>query len=139
MVTVHDLIPMIHVADVEASARFYAHLGFVVERRMTLGDGRTNWASLRSGEARIMFAVAGPPIVAESQGLILYLYTTNVARLREQLLVAGLADGGDYCGQPGPNGGRQVVFAVGHPLYMPAGEIRVADPDGYCLLVGQLA
>lgn len=137
MTSVHQLIPLIHVVDVELSAAFYAHLGFVVERRMTLADGRTNWASLRAGEARIMFALADPPIAPEVQGLILYLYVEDVAALRRQLLAAGLADGGSFCGQPGPNGGRQVVFAVSHPDYMPAGEIRVADPDGYCLLVGQ--
>jgi hypothetical protein len=27
---------------------------------------------------------------------------------------------------------------IHHPHYMPAGEIRVVDPDGYVLLVGQL-
>ena len=31
-----------------------------------------------------------------------------------------------------------VVGAVEHPFYMPAGEIRLEDPDGYVLLVGQL-
>jgi hypothetical protein len=25
-----------------------------------------------------------------------------------------------------------------HPFYMPAGEFRAIDPDGYVLLVGQL-
>ena len=31
-----------------------------------------------------------------------------------------------------------VVGAIEYPFYMPAGEFRVVDPDGYVLLVGQL-
>jgi hypothetical protein len=70
--------------------------------------------------------------------VIFYLYSNDVAALREHLLAEGLADGGAYCGQQGPNSGRRVVFDVTFPDYMRHGEIRVADPDGYCLLVGQL-
>jgi hypothetical protein len=28
--------------------------------------------------------------------------------------------------------------AIEHPFYMPSGEFRLFDPDGYVLLVGQL-
>jgi hypothetical protein len=30
------------------------------------------------------------------------------------------------------------VGPIEHPFYMPAGEFRTADPDGYVLLIGQL-
>jgi len=30
-----------------------------------------------------------------------------------------------------------VVFEVTRPHYMPEGEVRVVDPDGYGLLIGQ--
>jgi hypothetical protein len=30
------------------------------------------------------------------------------------------------------------VGEIEHPSYMPAGELRVLDPDGYVVLVGQL-
>ena len=33
---------------------------------------------------------------------------------------------------------RRVVFEVYHPNHMQGGELRVADLDGYCLLVGQI-
>jgi hypothetical protein len=33
---------------------------------------------------------------------------------------------------------NQAVGAVTYPFYMPAGELRVEDPDGYVLLAGQL-
>jgi len=37
---------------------------------------------------------------------------------------------------PMPDGVR--VSAITHPAYMPKGEVRVDDPDGYCLLIGQV-
>lgn len=135
---VNQLIPLVHVADVERSILFYELLGFAADEQMQDHAGRTFWASLAAGEARLMFTAADAPIVPENQAVIFYLYSHDVAALREHLLERGLADGATYCGQPGPNGGRQVVFGVAYPDYMPAGEIRVADPDGYCLLVGQL-
>jgi len=38
-------------------------------------------------------------------------------------------------GRSSPCDQRRKSF--GYPDYMPKGEIRVEDPDGYCLLVGQ--
>lgn len=29
------------------------------------------------------------------------------------------------------------VSEIAHPFYLPAGEFRVDDPDGYCLMVAQ--
>ena len=31
------------------------------------------------------------------------------------------------------------VGDITHPFYMPAGELRVIDPDGYVVLVGRLS
>ncbi len=84
-----------------------------------------------------MFAMSSGPIDAEQQAVLFYMYSDDVAGLRQHLLKSGLADGGDYCGQLGPNNGRSIVFDVSYPDYMPAGEIRVADPDAYCILIGQ--
>jgi len=96
------------------------------------------WALAESGKAEIMLARADGPIDPEQQAVIFYMYSTDVAGLRRHLLGNGLHDGGRYCGAAGPNDGRRVVFEVAHPDYMQAGEVRVADPDGYCILVGQL-
>ncbi|MFO0838294.1 MAG: hypothetical protein U1D55_07170 [Phycisphaerae bacterium] len=134
--SVFGLIPMAHVADVERSIVFYEHLGFSVLNRLEHG-GITRWASLRSANAWIMFARADGPIAPEQQAMLLYLYSNDVAALRSRLLGRGLHDGGKYCGQAGPNDGRCVVFDISKPHYMPEGEIRVSDPDGYCLLIGQ--
>lgn len=136
-IRVHRLTPMAHVADVEASIRFYELFGFVVESRMQHG-GRTRWAMLASREARLMLAASSGPIAPEQQAILFYLYSPDVATLRGYLLKNGLFDGGAYCGQAGPNDGRRVAFEITQPAYMEQGEFRVSDPDGYCLLIGQL-
>ena len=97
---------------------FYRRLGFEPVDRVA--EGERDWAFLRAGSALLMLARATAPIEPEEQAVLFYLYTRNVAALREQLRGDGIE-----------------VSKVGHPPHMPAGEIRVADPDGYCLLVGQ--
>jgi hypothetical protein len=135
---IHRLTPMLHVADVEQSVAFYAMLGFKTGQVMRDHAGRAFWAMMGEGEATIMFAAASGPVNPEEQAVIVYLYSKDVSALRTHLLAGGLHDGGTFCGAPGPNGGRSVAFAITRPHYMPAGEMRVSDLDGYCLLIGQL-
>jgi hypothetical protein len=136
--SIRNLIPFAHVADVDASLAFYALLGFVCDSVLRDEHGRAFWASAKSERAEIMFARADGPIAPEQQAVLFYMYSQDVAALRAHLISQGLHDGGPFRGQQGPNNGRRVVFAVSRPDYMKAGEVRVADPDGYCILVGQL-
>lgn len=142
---VHRCVTYVHVADVDASLAFYAGLGFVAVDTLRDAEGRAFWAMARSGDgggegsgAEIMFARASGAIDPAEQAVLFYMYSSDVRALREHLLGCGLHDGGVFTGQPGPNGGRRVVFAVAARDYMPGGEVRVADPDGYCVLVGQV-
>jgi hypothetical protein len=125
---------MAHVLDVEDSIRFYELLGFRVHNRVRPA-GRTQWAWITSDRGHLMLAAASGPIAPDQQAILFYLYTRNLAALRSQLLAQGLADGGAFCGAPSDQ--RRVVFEIAHPVYMPEGEMRVVDPDGYCLLIGQ--
>ena len=84
-----------------------------------------------------MLAVASDSVKPEQQAILFYLYCADVSAMRAHLLASGISDGGKFFGGPGPNGGRSVVFETTYPDYMPKGELRVADPDGYCLLIGQ--
>lgn len=117
---VSALIPYAHVRDVERSIAFYAHLGFEVESRWE-GDGRTVWAMVRCGDARLMLARAGAPVDPAQQAVLFYLWATDVAALRSRLMGAGVQTG-----------------QIRYPDHMPAGEIRLEDPDGYVLLIGQV-
>ena len=114
---VHRLVPFVHVTDVEASAAFYAHLGFEMRDRL-----RADWCFLESpGGAQLMLARAEEPIDRDAQAVLFYLYTRDLAGLRERLVAAGLRPGPIHDGAPGPT-------------Y----ELRIADPDGYTLMVAQL-
>ena len=133
---VHGLAPYVHVADVERSLSFYEQLGLVRQGTHAV-DGRTVWGSMRNGQAHIMFAQADPEVDDALQGVLFYLYSKDVRALRSHLVGCGLRD----MSAP-PQAGvsaRGVVFPIQKPFYMPAGELRVHDPDGYCLLIGQLA
>jgi catechol 2,3-dioxygenase-like lactoylglutathione lyase family enzyme len=109
--------PMFHVTDVARSIAFYEQLGFEVVS--TEGDcGHIGWARLGCEGGAIMLLEAEPPH-ATQRGVLLYMYTVDLAGLREQLLARGIA-----------------ASEITHPGYMLSGEMRVEDPDGYVVLVG---
>ena len=68
-----------------------------------------------------MVSTDGDPIDPAGQGVLFYLYSNNLARLREQILVEGIGVGEIVDGTPGP---RQ--------------EMKLTDPDGYALMVAQV-
>lgn len=117
---VDNLVPMAHVADVERSMAFYALLGFTPVNTMSW-DGRLGWAFLTSGSGQIMLNVTDLLPEPSAQAVLFYCYTADLPRLREHLLEQGVA-----------------VSPIRYPDYMPKGEFRLADPDGYVILVGQL-
>lgn len=136
--TVTRLVPFAHVVGVDDSIAFYALLGFSIKSVLRDRDGRSFWAMLGSGGAELMLARASGEIDDSQQAILFYMYAENVIAMRSHLLAKGLTDGQRYVGQAGPGGGRKVVFQPTHPHHMPAGELRVIDPDGYVILIGQL-
>ena len=116
---VSELIPYAHVADVQRSIDFYGRLGFE-PTDVSLDEGATVWALIQCGEARLMVAQAGEPVVPEQQAILFYLFTPDLAALRGQLVDAGVP-----------------VGEIGFPDYMPGGEMRLEDPDRYVLLIAQ--
>jgi glyoxalase/bleomycin resistance protein/dioxygenase superfamily protein len=117
---VSGLVPFVHVEDVERSIAFYYHLGFIVASVYKY-RGTSVWADLRSEEAELMVSTDGDSIDPADQGVLFYLYSNDLAALREQLIVDGIHVGEIVDGTPGP---RQ--------------EMRLTDPDGYVLMVAQL-
>jgi uncharacterized glyoxalase superfamily protein PhnB len=117
---VKGLIPFVHVDDVERSIAFYHHLGFTVTSVYKY-RGRPVWAELRSEGAELMVSTDGDPIDPAGQGVLFYLYSDDLAALREQLISGGLQPGEIVDGTPGP---RQ--------------EMQVTDPDGYVLKIAQI-
>lgn len=111
---------MAHVADVQRSIDFYKLLGFNVASTFKNDAGVLCWVDLRSSDARLMLTRAEAPVIAAQHAVLFYLYADDLIGLREHLLGNGIA-----------------VPAITYPFYMKKGEIRVADPDGYVLLIGQ--
>ena len=113
--------PVIHVDDVARSVAFYQQLGFEVVQTL-VADRHSAWTLLRNGPAELMLETATDPFTADEQGIFLYLHVTDVVALYDELQALGL--------EPGE---------LHNPPYMPAGEFRLTDPDGYILLFGQLS
>lgn len=136
---VTGVVPMAHVADVDRSAQFYALLGFGCQSRDSGDDGVTNWSAMASGDVRVFLARASGPVIAEQQAVLFYMYSADVRALRAHLITRDTPDGGPPPGEgiePSPAG--PAVFTIVPRFYMPHGELRVHDPDGYVILVGQL-
>jgi catechol 2,3-dioxygenase-like lactoylglutathione lyase family enzyme len=126
-VPIHGLTPYAHVGDVQRSVDFYRRLGLEV-RNSHEEEELLVWAFVTSAAAdpndagaRLMLALADSPVDASQQGVLFYCWAPDVRALHAELQDEGVAVGEIEC-----------------PFYMPAGEFRVVDPDGYVLLVGQL-
>ena len=116
---VTGLIPMAHATDVRRSVDFYK-LGMELRGSLKASDGDLRWAHVACEQAHLMLARASGPIVASQQAVLFYLYSPDLVALREHLIAAGVT-----------------VAAITYPEYMPKGEVRLEDLDGYVLLIGQ--
>jgi ketosteroid isomerase-like protein/catechol 2,3-dioxygenase-like lactoylglutathione lyase family enzyme len=115
-----DLVPFVHVADVEASIAFYELLGFRVTNTHPDGAPPLDWAALEAEHGHIMLARAGERVDPDVQAVLFYLFARDLFALRERLVAAGVQAGEIVDGRPGP-----------------AAEMRVVDPDGYVLMIAQ--
>jgi catechol 2,3-dioxygenase-like lactoylglutathione lyase family enzyme len=111
---------MAHAADAQRSVDFYQKLGMEVRGSLRDRSGNLQWVHLGCEQADLMLARASEPVTASQQAVLFYLYSPDLIALREHLLASGVK-----------------VSTITYPDYMPKGEIRVEDPDGYVLLIGQ--
>jgi catechol 2,3-dioxygenase-like lactoylglutathione lyase family enzyme len=116
---VNDLIPFVHVSDLPRSIAFYELLGFEVGDTYEV-DGELRWVALQHAHARIMLELASAPIDPRQQAVLFYLYADDLDWLRDRLLAHGLRVGPIRDGSPGPER-----------------EVRISDPDGYCLMIAE--
>lgn len=124
---IHGLTVYARVEDVRRSIDFYRHLGLEV-RNSHEEEGSILWAFLTSpaadpneAGARLMVALADGAVDPSQQAVLFYCWSRDVEGLHAELRSAGIVPG-----------------EIEHPFYMPAGEFRVVDPDGYVVLVGEL-
>lgn len=106
--------PMVHVRSIEESIKFYERLGF--ELIDTDGCKPMGWARIHCEGGAMMFLRAEEEHYAEPDkgGVMFYMYTDDLPKLREQLLAESVE-----------------VSEIKYPGYMPSGEVYMKDPDGF--------
>jgi predicted enzyme related to lactoylglutathione lyase len=117
-----SLVAFAHVASVQRSIDFYAHLGFRVANSVVpTGHSAPVWAWLESDKANLMVGLADGPVDAAQQAVLFYLYFEDIEQTHAALTRLGHPPG-----------------EIKHPFYMPGGECRLEDPDGYVLMLAQI-
>lgn len=117
-----SLVAFAHVASVERSIKFYADLGFKVTNTVVPeNQSAPVWAWMESERGNLMVGLASAPIDAAQQAILFYLYFDNIKQTH-----AALAELGHSPGE------------IKYPFYMPGGECRLEDPDGYVLMLAQI-
>jgi catechol 2,3-dioxygenase-like lactoylglutathione lyase family enzyme len=126
---VSSVVAMIRVADVMRSAKFYGYLGFEIGNAEPRECPPFHWAWLYQPKApnwktgaNLMLVSGEVPGTAESKAktVLFYLYAQNLKGLRQELLANGLS-----------------ASEISYPEYLPEGEFRLQDPDGYTLMIAQ--
>jgi catechol 2,3-dioxygenase-like lactoylglutathione lyase family enzyme len=123
------IVAMIHVSDVERSAEFYRLLGFEVGNYVPREAPPMQWAWLYQPGAASWKRGANLMLVRDSRPnpqekdephVLFYLYAHDLEGLRAELVAKGVK-----CGP------------ICYPEYLPKGEFRLDDPDGYMLMMAQ--
>jgi uncharacterized glyoxalase superfamily protein PhnB len=85
-----NVVPMIHVPDVRATAAWYEALGFIVNRTHE-DEGEMSWALLSFGNSELMFSEGGRPSTADRREVDLYVHVDDVdghyGRLKDRVEV----------------------------------------------------
>ena len=117
-----SLVAFAHVASVDRSVQFYSGLGFKVKNTVVpQGHTAPIWAWLESENANLMVGLADGPVDASQQAILFYLYFDDIKQTRAALVELGHSPG-----------------EIKYPFYMPGGECRLEDPDGYVLMLAQI-
>ena len=106
-------------ADVQRSADFYETLGFAIEERYEQ-EGWLLWCRLLRDGAELMLTLASEPVHDHAQGVLFYLYVDDLEQMRASM-------------------GPDATPVAEHEAPRPAREMRLQDPDGYVLMVAELA
>src|SRR5579859_1697919 len=80
------IVPMIHVPDVNATAQWYASIGFSIRNvNRECDHGVIDWALLHLGQSEIMLSLGGHPSSASRREFDLYIHVDEVDATRNRL------------------------------------------------------
>jgi|SRR5262245_14623830 len=116
---VNACVPVVYVTDIATSVPFYELLGFACE--VAGQDGEWSYAYLKTGDVGVLLAAGGSVSSNDPGPVLLYLRADDVARLEGRLREAEVP-----------------TEHLGYPDHAPGGEVKVIDPDGHVLMIGQI-
>jgi catechol 2,3-dioxygenase-like lactoylglutathione lyase family enzyme len=112
------MVAVTYVRDIDTSRAFYELLGFHEQRS---GKADTSaWLSLQQGGHFVLLASTRPPLAVPRLPLLFYFFLDDLDAVAGPLEAAGVA-----------------VSHMGHPPHALGGEVKLADPDGNTVLLGQ--
>jgi catechol 2,3-dioxygenase-like lactoylglutathione lyase family enzyme len=115
---VRSMVAAAYVKDIEASRAFYGLLGF---REHSSGKAELSaWSVMQHEGVSVLLASTGPALDIPALPLLFYFFCDSIEA------VVGVLEG---AGVP--------VVRTGHPPHALGGEVKVLDPDGNTVLLGQ--
>jgi catechol 2,3-dioxygenase-like lactoylglutathione lyase family enzyme len=115
---VRSMVAATYVRDIDTSRAFYELLGF---REQSAGRADTAaWSALHHNGHFVLLASTRPPLDIPRLPLLFYFFFDDLDAVVGVLGVAGVE-----------------IARVGHPPHALGGEVKVADPDGNTVLLGQ--
>jgi hypothetical protein len=116
---VYACVPVVYVTDIGTSVAFYGLLGFACE--VDGEDAEWRWSYLKCGEVGVLLAAGGSVWTADPGPVLLYLRSNNIGGIERALKDADMP-----------------FEHLGYPDHAPGGELKVVDPDGHTLMIGQI-
>jgi catechol 2,3-dioxygenase-like lactoylglutathione lyase family enzyme len=113
-----SMVAVTYVKDIETSRAFYELLGF---REQSAGKAATSaWSALRHDELSVLLASTKPTLGVPPLPLLFYFFYEDLDAVVGVLGQAGVQ-----------------FIRTGHPPHALGGEVKVLDPDGNTVLLGQ--
>lgn len=118
MPAVRSMVAATYVRDIEAARAFYELLGF---REHSAGRATTSaWSVVQHDELSVLLTSTRPPLDIPRLPLLFYFFYEDLDAVVRRL---GAAD--------------VQMTGTGHPPHALGGEVKVLDPDGNTVLLGQ--
>ncbi len=115
---VRSIVAVTYVRDIDTSRAFYELLGF---GERTSGRAATAaWTVMQQGETLVLLGSTTPPLAIPPLPLLFYFFYADLDSVVAALDAAGIQG-----------------VRTGHPPHALGGEVKVVDPDGNTLLLGQ--
>jgi predicted enzyme related to lactoylglutathione lyase len=115
---VRSMVAVTYVKDIDASRAFYRLLGF---GEHSSGKAEASaWSVMQHEGVSVLLASTGPAVDSPALPLLFYFFYDDIEA------VVGVLEGA----------GVQVI-RTGHPPHALGGEVKVLDPDGNTILLGQ--